>query len=126
MTIILKIACALYALLMIMLGSRWLFAFDGIAAQWVVQALGPAGVNNLTADMAALFLGGAIMIILGLRKGQSVWLLAAALLMAIAAAGRIYVYATVGYVPETLVPLLVEIVSCALLTGTHMRLSSEP
>ncbi len=126
MTIALKIACGLYALLMTMLGGRWLFTFDDISAEWVVQALGPQGVNNLTADMSSLFLGSAVMIALGLRRGQSVWLLATALLMAIAALGRIYAYTTVGYVPATLVPFLFEVVSCALLVGTHMRISKEP
>ena len=122
----LKIACGLYAALMAMLAGRWLFTFDDVAAEWVVQALGPQGVNNLTADMSSLFLGSAVMIALGLRRGQSVWLLATALLMAIAAMGRIYVYATAGYVPATLVPFLFEVLSCALLVGTHMRMSKEP
>ena len=125
MTLGLKIACGLYGALMAMLGGRWWFTFNDIAAEWVVEPLGPQGVNNLIADMGSLFLGSAIMIALGLRKGHSVWLLATALLMAIAAAGRLYGYATEGYVPETLVPILFEIVSCALLVATHKRMSSE-
>ena len=83
------------------------------------------GVNNLTADMAALFVGGALITVLGLRQGKQTWLLAAALLMAVAAAGRLYIYATAGYSPATLVPLLVEVVACALLIGTHKRMSAE-
>ncbi len=125
MTMGLKIACGLYGLLMAMLGSRWVFAFDGIAEEWMVQALGAQGMNNLVADMSALFLGTAIMIALGLRRGQSIWLLAAALLMAIAAAGRLYGFATVGYVPEVLVSLVLEIASAVLLFVTHKRLSGE-
>jgi len=125
MTMGLKIACGLYAALMAMLGGRWWFTFNDIATEWVVQPLGAQGVNNLIADMGALFLGSAIMIALGLRRGQSVWLLATALLMAVAAAGRLYGYATEGYVPETLTPLIIEIVSCALLIGTHKRMTAE-
>jgi len=125
MTTGLKIACGLYAALMAMLGVRWWFTFNDIAAEWMVQPLGAQGINNLIADMGALFLGSAIMIALGLRRGHSVWLLAAALLMAVAAAGRLYGFATAGYVPEILVPLGVEIISCALLVGTHKRMSAE-
>jgi hypothetical protein len=125
MTIALKIACGLFAAMMAMLGIRWWFAFDGVSAEWMVQALSPVGVNNLTADMGSLFLGGALLVALGLRQGKQTWLLAAALLMAVAAAGRLYLYATAGYLPATLVPLLVEVVSCALLIGTHRRMSAE-
>jgi hypothetical protein len=125
MTLALKIACGLYAALMTMLGARWWFAFEGIAEEWVVQPLGAAGVNNLLADMGSLFFGTAIMIAIGLRRGHSTWLLAAALLMAIAAVGRLLGYATQGYVPETLVAIIFEIVSCALLVGTHLRMTKE-
>ncbi len=125
MTLGLKIVCGLYAALMMLLGGRWWFTFDGMSAEWVVQALGPQGVNNLLADMGGLFFGSAIMIVLGLRAGHSTWLLATALLMAIAASGRLYGYLAFGYVPETLVPLVFEIASCALLVFTHIRMSSE-
>jgi len=125
MTMGLKIACGLYAALMAMLGARWWFTFDDMAAEWVVEALGAPGVNNLLADMGGLFFGSAIMIVLGLRRGHSFWLLATALLMAIAAAGRLYGFATQAYVPEVLMPLVIEILSCALLVATHRRMSAE-
>jgi hypothetical protein len=120
----LKIACGLYAVLMGLLGARWWFAFDGIAAEWAVQSLSVLGTNNLTADMGSLFLGGAAMIALGLRARQSTWLLAAALLMAVAAAGRLVAYATVGYAPGALVALIVEVLSCVLLVVTHRRMTA--
>lgn len=127
MTLGLKIACALYGALMGGLGVRWLFFFDGIAAEWFVQPLSLVGVNNLMADMGSLFLGSAVMIGLGLRAGRSVWLLPVAVLMGIAAAGRLLAYTTAGYAPEALVPLLFEAVSCGLLVLTHQRMSQpEP
>jgi hypothetical protein len=125
LTIALKIFCGVYGALLALLGGRWWFSFEPIAAEWLVEPLGPQGVNNLVADMGALFFGGAIMIALGLRSGHSVWLLAVALTMAIAAAGRLFAYATIGYVPETLVPLIFEIASCALLVVTHQRMTSD-
>jgi len=123
MTLGLKIVCALYGVLMGLLGVRWWFSFDGIAAEWFVQPLSLVGVNNLTADLGSLFLGSAIMIGLGLRPGRSAWLLPVAVLMAIAAAGRLLAYTTVGYTPDALVPLVFEIASCGVLVLTHQRMS---
>ncbi len=125
MTMGLKIACGLFAALMAMLGARWWFTFNDIAAEWMVQALDATGVNNLLADMGGLFFGSAIMIVLGLRRGHSFWLLAAALLLGIAAVGRLYGFATQGYVPEVLISVVVEVLSCALLVVTHRRMSAE-
>ena len=125
MTIALKIFCGVYGALLALLGGRWWFSFEPIAAEWLVEPLGPQGVNNLVADMGALFFSGAIMIALGLRSGHSVWLLAVALMMAVAAAGRLFAYATIGYVPETLVPLIFEIARCAFLLVTHQRMTSD-
>ena len=124
MTLGLKIVCGLFAALMATLGVRWWFAFDGITAEWAVQSLSIHGTNNLMADMGSLFLGSAIMIALGLRAGQSVWLLASALLMAIAAAGRLFAFATVGYAPEALMAVVVEVLSCVALVVTHQRMSA--
>ena len=125
MTIALKIFSGVYGALLALLGGRWWFSFEPIAAEWLVEPLGPQGVNNLVADMGALFFSGAIMIALGLRSGHSVWLLAVALMMAVAAAGRLFAYATIGYVPETLVPLIFEIARCAFLLVTHQRMTSD-
>jgi hypothetical protein len=124
MTLGLKILCGLYAALMGFLGVRWWFAFEGIAAEWFVQPLSAHGINNLTADMGSLFIGSAVMIALGLWTGRSIWLLATAVLMAIAAAGRLYAYATVGYVPEALVALIFEAASCVVLVLTHRRMTA--
>ncbi|MFT7685201.1 MAG: hypothetical protein ACI9FB_000544 [Candidatus Azotimanducaceae bacterium] len=118
----LKIACGLYAALMLMLGARWWFTFDAMSLEWAVKAEGALGINNLMADMGSLFLGGAVLIGLGLWKKQSIWLLATAILMVIAAMGRLLAYATIGYAPETLVPLLFEIISAILLYGTHLQM----
>jgi len=123
MILALKILCGLFAALMAMFGVRWWFDFSGIEAEWQVDALNNLGVNNLTADMGALFLGTAILIALGLRAGKSVWLLSAAVLMLVAAAGRLLAFATTGYEAGALTALIVEVVSAVLLWFTHTRVS---
>jgi hypothetical protein len=110
---------------MALFGVRWWFAFEDIALEWMVEPVGVHGVNNLMGDMGGLFFGTTIMIALGLRAGHSVWLRASALLMGIVALGRLQGYATLGFVPETVVPLVFEIVSCGILVWTHMRMSAE-
>jgi len=110
---------------MLLIGGRWWLAFDGIAADWAVQPMSALGVNNLIADMGGLFLGGSIMILLGLRSGQSVWLLAAALLNAIAASGRLLGFAAFEVVPEALISVSLEILASVLLIYTHKRMTAE-
>ena len=89
-----------------------------------MDALNNIGVNNLTADMGALFFGTAILVALGFRQGQSHWLLSAAVLMLVAAAGRVWVYATLGYEASTVTALGVEVVAASVLFVTHKRLNS--
>lgn len=121
----LKIICGAFAALMALFGVRWWFDFTGIAAEWQVESLNNLGVNNLTADMGALFFGTAILIGLGLRPGKSFWLLSAAVLMLVAAAGRLWAYASVGYEAGSVTALIVEVASAALLWFTHTRMSSS-
>ena len=125
MTLGLKVLCGLWGGLMILIGGRWWLGFDSVAADWAVQALGPLGVNNLIADMGGLFVGGGIMIALGLRAGHSVWLLAAALLNAVAACGRLFGYVAWEYVPATLISVILEILASVLLIWTHHRMTTE-
>jgi len=124
MLLALKIGCGLYAALMALMGVRWWFTFSEMSAEQAIAVTSNLGVNNLTADLGALFFGTAILIALGLRGGRSYWLLSAAVLMLVAAAGRVYSYATIGFEPATVVPLAFEVASAALLWFTHSRLSA--
>jgi len=109
---------------MTVFGVRWWFSFTGIETEWQVDALNGLGVNNLTADMGALFFGTAILIGLGLRAGKSQWLLSAAILMVVAAAGRVWAFASVGYEAGALPALLVEVVATLVLVFTHKKMSA--
>ena len=123
MDLTLKILCGLLALLMAVFGAQWWFGFDSMAGDWMVTAQNLVGVNNLTADMGALFFGTALMVVLGLVRGGGVWLQAAAALMAIAALGRLVSFATAGYTGEVLVALIVEIVAAGLFFFAAGRLA---
>lgn len=120
MNLALKIICGLFGVLMALFGVRWWFAFEGIELEWQVAAQNAVGINNLMADMGALFVGSAVMIALGLFRNAQ-WLLPAALLMLIAAIGRLLAFATSGYTGEVLVALIVEIVAAVILYLTYTR-----
>ena len=123
MNLVLKVICGFYAALMVFMGVSWWFSFATMSESQGVSALSAMGQNNLTADLGALFFGTAIIIALGLRAGRSYWLMSAAVLMLVAAAGRVYSYATVGYEPATLMPLIFEIASASILWFAHVKLS---
>lgn len=123
MALALKIICGLYAALMILMGVNWWFDFPRMAESQSISVLSSLGQNNLNADMGALFFGTAIIIALGLRAGRSYWLLSAAVLMLVAAAGRIYSFAILGYDGAALVPLIFEVASAGILWFTHTKLS---
>ena len=71
---------------------------------------GIAGLNSIRADVGALFLSTGLFCVLGLSTGNKQWLLAGAIPMGATAFGRIIGYCVEGYSPETLVPLLYEVV----------------
>ncbi len=123
MMLALKILCGLYAALMVFMGVQWWFDFANMAQTQNIAVISNIGQNNLTTDMGALFFGTAIIIALGLRPGQSHWLPAAAVLMLVAAAGRVYSYAVIGYEGATVVPLGFEVASAAILWFAHNQLS---
>jgi len=123
MILALKILCGLFAALMALFGVRWWFDFGGMAEETGLSALNNLGVNNLTADMGALFFGTTIIIALGLRAGKSFWLLSASVLMLVAAAGRLWAFVSTGYEAGALTALIVELVAAALLWFTHTQMS---
>ena len=125
MILALKIICGLYAALMTLMGVNWWFDFPRMAESQSISVLSSLGQNNLNADMGALFFGTAIIIVLGLRARRSYWLLSAAVLMLVAAAGRLYSYAILGYDGATLVPLVFEVASAGILWFTHTKISQS-
>jgi len=87
------------------------FLLDPVASAefFAVDPIGNQGLNTLRADFGALFLGSALLLLIGLLPGKSGALQAVAVLMAVAAAGRITGFVLDGASRGTLLPLAVEL-----------------
>jgi hypothetical protein len=90
---VLKVIVAVPAILFLVIGLRWLFAPAGVAAEFGMPLLDGLGRSTQIGDLAAFFIGGGAMILLGLLTGQRTWLLAPALLVALTAVFRVLAWA---------------------------------
>lgn len=122
MTMVLKGLVALIALLLGVLGLRWVFAPVGAAAELGIALDGPLALNTVRGDIGGLFIGGAILCGIGLARGDGRPLRAAALLLACVAVGRMIGVASDGFVPQAGVAIAVELAMVALLLLAARRL----
>lgn len=125
MTLALKIASALFALLFLVMGVSYLFDPGNAAGDLGLTPIGEHGLNTLRGDMGGLFLASTIMIALGLilRKGE--WLLAVAVLMLTIACGRLVGFVLDGSPAQpTLVAFGFEIVIATVMILTSRKLSA--
>ena len=124
MTIVLRILVALFALLLLAMGVQALFTPAAMAAGFGIEPLGNHGLNTVRADLGAFFLGTGALLALGLLRGWTLFLLAVALMMAIAATGRLLGFVLDGASQGTLVPLAVELAMVVLLPVAYRKLSA--
>ena len=111
---LLKIIVALPAILFLVIGVRWLVAPAGVAAEFGMPLLDGLGRSTQIGDLAAFFVGGGVMILLGVATERRTWFLAPAILLALTAAFR-----TVAWLAHdasfALQQIAVEVVVAALL-----------
>lgn len=121
MDLAIKILLGVLCLPLVALGIRSMFKPTGMLDDLAVQANGSAGLNTVRGVVGGLFLASAAMIVLGLATEQTVWLLAVALLMGVAAIGRVVGIAADGYDKAVLRPLVAEVVISAVAVLAHIR-----
>ncbi len=90
---ILKVIVAVPAILFLIVGLRWLVAPAGVAGELGMPLLEGLGRSTQIGDLAAFFIGGGIMMLLGVLTQNKTWLLAPALLLALAAVFRLLAWA---------------------------------
>jgi len=117
------VVVVLVAMLCIM-GAGFLLDPLASAEGFAVDPIGNHGLNTLRADFSALFLGSALLLLIGLVPGRAGALQAVAVLMAVAAAGRITGYVIDGASQGTLLPLAVELFMVVFLLFAAWRLRS--
>ncbi len=88
---------------------------DEAIKQFAVQALNLVGRATIRADNAGLFIGMGVMMLFAARQASRSWALAAAVMASSALAGRIVTIALDGTGPGTWPPMIVEVVSIAIL-----------
>ena len=116
MVLALRLVIGAFALLFLVMGAGFLLDPLGSAAGLAVTPEGTHGLNTLRGDMAGLFLGSALLLILGLVKREAAWLLAVAVLMVMIAVGRLLGFVMDGSpVQATLVAFGFEVVIAAVL-----------
>jgi hypothetical protein len=116
MVVTLRLLVGAFALLFLVMGAGFLLDPAGSAAGLSVTPEGVHGLNTLRGDMAGLFLGSTVLLILGLVRREAIWLLAVAVLMVAIALGRLVGFALDGApAQETIVAFGVEVVIAAVL-----------
>ncbi|MEX2208497.1 MAG: hypothetical protein WEF50_19940 [Myxococcota bacterium] len=123
MTAVLKGLVALIGLLLGVLGLRWVFAPEGAATELGITLGGAVALNTARGDIGGLFVGGAVLCLLGLARGDGRWLQAGALLLGCVAAGRMVGVVVDGLAPQSGVAIAVELAMIALLLLTASRMA---
>ena len=90
---ILKVVVGLLGLMFLLIGLRWLVDPSGAASQLGMPLLEGVGRSTQIGDFAAFFLTLGVLILLGLVTSQRIWYYPAAMLLGIAALGRVLAWA---------------------------------
>lgn len=109
---ILKVLIALAGIFFVAMGLTWIFAPTTLAPLFAIVPEGIKGMNTLRADLGSFFLCIGIFSIVAARiNTHSVTLLACvALVMAVAAFGRLVGFILDGFIIDTFAPFFVEII----------------
>jgi hypothetical protein len=90
---ILKVVLVLPAVLFIVMGVRWLVHPVGIAPEFGLLLGDGVGRSSQVGDFAAFFLTMGICILMGIVSGRRVWFYPPAMLLLLAATGRVLAWA---------------------------------
>lgn len=90
---ILTVVVGLFGLMFLLIGLRWLVDPSGAASQLGMPLLDDVGRSTQIGDFAAFFLTLGVLILLALVTSQRIWYYPAAMLLGIAALGRMLAWA---------------------------------
>jgi hypothetical protein len=124
MSLVLRSGCGLIGLLFMILGVRWMFAPEAIAAESGLELLNPLGYNTARGDIGGLFIGGALLVALGLIREKADWLRVMAVVVACVATGRAIGLVIDGFARTSFVPFALELVIIAVLIATARDLEN--
>ena len=121
----LKILIIILAIPIIVLGVKTMFFPTTMIDKWGLNPIGNTGLNSLRSIFPGILLGSAFMIILGLWKKNSTWLLATSLILFVVAFGRIVSFIMDGFDFNSLPPTIYEVVLGIILIFYTKKLKTE-
>lgn len=116
-----QILVGLVALLLLGLGLNFLLNPLGGAAQWALVPEGIRGLNSLRGDFGGMFIGCAILLLIGLLRRDTVWFLAVAVTIGSIALSRCVGFVLDGFTGNSIPEFLAEVVMVAVLVLAHFR-----
>ncbi|MEM1231834.1 MAG: hypothetical protein AAGI15_14930 [Pseudomonadota bacterium] len=123
MTMVYRGLIVAMVLLFVVMGAGFWLDPTVAGARIGLEAMNPTGANALPGDFGGLFIGMAVLLLLGLWRPAAAWLPAVAVLLGTIAVGRIIGFTQSPMSDDALLALMVEVVSVAILLLAHRRLS---
>lgn len=123
MELALQIVAGVFCVPLLALGLKCTLKPHSMLDNLGLDPRGPAGLNTIRGMVGGVLLACVAMIVLGLATGETVWLLAVAVVMAVAALGRALGVVVDGFDRAVIRPLVVEIVIAVVLVGAHLQLA---
>ncbi len=116
----------LMILLFLVMGAGFYLDPVRAAARIGLEAMNLTGMNAIHGDLGGLFVGLALLLVLGLLRPASVWLLAVAAMLATIALGRLLGFALTGSSSDdALLALAVEVICVLILVLGSRRLARD-
>ncbi|MCP4005117.1 MAG: DUF4345 domain-containing protein [bacterium] len=115
MTTPLKVLVGIIAVLLALLGLRWMFDPNAAAESVGMVLNSPDALNTARGDLGGMFLACVALCIQGIRSGEGRWLLAVATLVGFVAAGRVIGLAMDGSSSAALTSIPIELGMVAVL-----------
>jgi hypothetical protein len=120
----LKIFIGLLSIPLFVLGLKTMFDPTSMIQKWGMDPLGLTGLNSLRSMLPGVLVGAGLMMQMGIWKKNTTWFLAAALLMGVAAFGRILSFAIDGFDSASVPPTIFEVLVLPILVLAHKRLGN--
>lgn len=121
---IIIVLVVLPAILMVLLGVRWLVDPAGVAPQFGFPLLTGLGLSSQVGDMAAFFLTAGLCMLLGVVLREPIWFYPPIMLFLLAASGRMIAWLAHG-ASLALQMIAVEIITSTLLIVAARRLGKQ-
>ena len=119
-----KVLVVVLCLPLIALGVGAMFNPAFMSGRFGVDPQGIPGLSTIRGDVGGLLLGSAILMLVGVWRGNTTWFLAAAVMMSTVAFGRLVGFVVDGLDAAIVPAFVIEIVITAVMIAAHRRYSA--